>query len=78
MRKIFIVLLALGIFCLASGGCRSVPDVLASGTEDTATILPETDPTPEEPEVPPIDVNTVIGNTEYALVAAASPRAISP
>ncbi len=70
MKRIFLILFAFVIACCAFWGCQEMPDVPASGTEDTTTILPETDPTPEEPEVPPIDVNTVIGKTEYALVVS--------
>ena len=70
MRKISMILFALLISCSVLGGCRSVSDVPVSGTEDTTTIPPETDSTPEEPEVPPIDVDTVLGNTEYALIVS--------
>ena len=67
LRKIFIVLLALGIFCFALGGCHTVSDIPASGTEDTAPAPPTPDSVPEEPEVPPIDLHAVIGKTDHAL-----------
>ena len=68
LKNFFLLLCFLLISCFVLGGCRLEPDVPASITECTSGTITESDSYPEEPEVPSIDLNAILGKTEYELI----------
>ena len=73
MKKTIIFLLFLAILCGALLGCRQDIVVSADATDRTAntddvTVAPDTPL--QKTEVPSIDLNTILGKTEYELIIA--------
>lgn len=70
MKKTLIFLFFLVISCCVFGGCRQEPDLITDNTDYTDTTTVESDISTQEPEVPPIDLDAIVGKTEYELIIA--------